>query len=61
MSKKNVLIKSFVERREFSYKQDNVALTFSLRVDNSHELRNFRLCLQEAINDIDDMLKNRKD
>ena len=57
---KNSLIKLIIDRKDFSYSQKGVSLKFNLRVDNSSELKNFRLCLEEAIKDIDEILKGMK-
>lgn len=60
MAKKSVLQKFVVERKEFSYQKDTASLKFTLRVDNSSELRDFRDCMIEAIKDIDELLKGMK-
>lgn len=57
---KNILTKSLVTRKEFSYIKDKVELKFTLRIDNSSELRPFKECLQEAIKDIDEILEGIK-
>lgn len=57
---KNILTKSLVTRKEFSYIKDKVELKFTLRIDNSSELRPFKECLQEAIKDIDEILEGMK-
>lgn len=57
---KNILTKSLVTRKEFSYIKDKVELKFTLRIDNSSELRPFKECLQEATKDIDEILEGIK-
>ena len=57
---KNSLIKLIIDRKDFSYSQKGVSLKFNLRVDNSSELKNFRLCLEEAIKDIDEIVKGMR-
>mgnify|MGYP001582944172 CR=1 FL=1 len=57
---KNILIKTITEKKEFSYKNGPCSLAFTLRVDNTSELRDFRSCLEAAMSDIDDLLKGRK-
>ncbi len=53
-------IKSIILRKEFSYTQKGVSLKFTLRVDNSSELRAFHSCLAEAKKDIEEILKGMK-
>lgn len=61
MAKKNASIsKSIVDRKDFLYAQNGVNLKFNLRVDNSSELKPFRSCLEEAIKDIDEILKEMR-
>ncbi len=60
MAKSSSLIKSLIRRQEFSYSQKGTNLNFSLRIDNSSELKNFKDCLGEAIKDIDIILKGMK-
>ena len=57
---KNSLIKLIIDRKDFSYSQKGVSLKFNLRVDNSSELKNFRSCLEEAIKDIDEIVKGMR-
>jgi soluble cytochrome b562 len=59
-TKKSILQKAFIERKEFSYRKDSAQLNFTLRTDNSSELRDFRECLAEAIKDIDEIIKEMK-
>ncbi len=60
MGKKNVFTKNIINRKEFSYNKDGCNLTFTLRIDNSSELKNFKVCLEEAIKDIDKILEGMK-
>lgn len=57
---KDSLVKIIIDRKDFSYEQKGVQLKFNLRVDNSSDLKSFRLCLEEAIKDIDEILKGMK-
>lgn len=58
MSKKFVsLDKKIVTKKEFSYTKGNCNLGFTLKVDTESELKDFRLCLEEGIKDIDEILK----
>ncbi len=59
MSKKS-LTKIITAKKEFSYKNGVCNLSFTLRVDNSSELKDFRACLDTAIKDIDEILKGMK-
>ena len=56
----NILVKTIIARKDFSYEQKGVSLKFNLRVDNSSELKNFRSCLEEAMKDIDEIVKGMK-
>jgi hypothetical protein len=60
MPKKNDLTKSFVPRRFFTYNKSGLPLNFNLRVDNSSELKPFKAILEEAVKDIDEILKGLK-
>lgn len=60
MATKSILVKSLIPRQEFSYTKDEVTLKFNLRVDNSSELKVFKSCLEEAIKDIDNVMKGMK-
>ena len=51
------LVKSIVSRKEFSYSKKGVELKFNLRTDNSSELKPFKECMEEAIKDIDNIVK----
>lgn len=59
-TKKSLLQKTVIERKEFSYQKDTASLRFTLRVDNSSEIRDFRECMLEAIKDMDETLKGMK-
>ena len=54
------LSKNIIERKEFNYKKNNTSLNFNLRVDNSSELKDFKLCLEEALKDVGLILKTIK-
>lgn len=55
--KKDSLTKSLISRKEFRYSKKGINLNFTLRTDNSSELKPFKDCLREAISDIDELLK----
>lgn len=57
---KDILKKTIVTRKDFSYEHKGVSLKFNLPIDNSSELNKFRSCLSEAIKDIDEILKGMK-
>lgn len=57
---KNIIVKTITEKKEFSYKNGVCNLSFTLRVDNSSELKGFRSCLEEAMKNIDEILKGMK-
>ncbi len=59
-SRKDSLVKSITARKDFSYTKKGCNLKFNLRVDNSSELRPFKICLEEAIKDIDEILKEMR-
>lgn len=48
--------KKNIYRKEFSYSMSGTSLTFTLRTDIKTELSNFRICLQEALKDVDEEL-----
>ena len=60
MAKADLITKSLIARKEFSYSKKGTTLNFTLRVDNSSELKSFKSCLEEAIKDIDEILKGMK-
>lgn len=57
---KNLLTKSIISRKEFSYTKKGCNLNFNLRVDNSEELKAFKECMEIAIKDIDEIMKGMK-
>ena len=60
MAKPSILIKSVTEKKDFSYSKGDVNLNFTLRVDNSSQLRPFLDILNEAKKDIEELLKGMK-
>ena len=60
MTDKKTLVKSVVSKKDFSFRKGKCSLNFILRTDNTSELRDFRSCLKEAMNDIDEILKTMK-
>ena len=54
------VIKSIIGRKDFSYSKKGVNLKFSLRVDNTSELKPFKSCLEQAIKDIEEILEGMK-
>lgn len=59
-NKKNIVIKENILRKEYSYSKNGVKLSFTLRIDNSSELRPFKDCLQEAVIDLTEQLEGMK-
>ena len=57
---KNILTKTLVTRKDFSYEKKGVNLKFSLPIDNTSELTSFKSCLEEAIKDINSILEGMK-
>jgi hypothetical protein len=57
---KDVLTKTIVDRKDFSYAQKGVSLKFNLQVNTSSELKPFKSCLEEAIKDIEKILEGMK-
>lgn len=55
MASKTILEKRLVTKREFSYRQKNVALNFTLNIDNAAEASSFLKCLKEAIKDVEEI------
>lgn len=47
-----------IENKTFSYSKNKVNLSFTLRIDQKQELKDFKDLLQEAIKDIDKELCN---
>ena len=60
MAKKNIVKKEIISRNNFSYEKNGAKLDFSLRIDRSDELRNFKDCMLQAVEDIDVILKGLK-
>lgn len=60
MPKNDTLTKSIISRKEFSYSVKGVSLNFTLRLDNSSELKPFQALLQEALKDITGILEGMK-
>lgn len=60
MSGKTFLKKdTSVINRKFSYTKGECSLNFTLRLDIKQELKDFRVCLQEAITDVDEELNKK--
>jgi hypothetical protein len=59
MSKDSV-VKTIIDRKDFSYAHKGVSLKFALPVDDSSSLRPFKSCLEEAIKDIEEILGGMK-
>ena len=57
---KSDLVSESITRKEFKYSKDGVSLSFSLRVDNSSELRPFRECLEKALVDVINQISEMK-
>lgn len=57
---KDLITKSIVSRQEFIYSKKGVKLSFTLRTDNSSELRPFKECMEEAIIDLEKIIKGLK-
>jgi hypothetical protein len=57
---KDSLTKLIIDRKDFSYIKGPSSLKFNLRIDNSSELKPFKSCLEEAIKDIDEILKGMR-
>lgn len=60
MAKEPAIVKTHVQKKDFSYTKGNVQLSFTLRVDNSSELRPFRDLLAEALKDVDEVVATLK-
>jgi len=54
------VIKSITGRKDFSYSKKGVDLKFSLRTDNTSELKPFKSCLEAAVKDIEEILEGMK-
>lgn len=55
-----ILTKTLVSKKDFTYKKGDCSLSFTLQIDNSSELRDFRDCLVQATEDIDEILEEMK-
>jgi hypothetical protein len=51
-AKSEQVVSNSVQRKEFSYSVGGVQLSFTLRVDNSSELRPFLKLLEKATTDV---------
>ena len=60
MAEKPTMEKSSVTKRDFDYRLNGVTLAFTLRIDNSSELRSFKTCMEQAIVDLDEIIKTLK-
>ena len=59
-NEKNLLIKSVISKKEFSYSKKGVSLNFNLRIDDTSELRAFKDCMTQAIKDLEEILEGMK-
>lgn len=57
---KDLITKNIINRKEFNYSKKGVNLSFTLRIDNSSELRPFKECMEEAVKDLDEIIKSLK-
>lgn len=57
---KDLIVKQLTKRQEFNYSKKGVQLNFTLRIDNSSELRPFKECMEEAVKDLDEIIKSLK-
>jgi len=55
--KKVLKVDTGVVNRTFSYKLDDVTLSFTLRIDVKKELKAFAEIMQTAIKDVDEQIK----
>ena len=61
MKKKEAgVVKNSIQRKEFSYSFEGTQLNFTLRVDNSSELRPFLRLLQSAVEEVTVEIGNLK-
>ena len=61
MAKKpEVIVKNSIQRKDFSYTLNETNLNFSLRVDNTSELRPFLRLLQTAVEEVEEEIKKLK-
>lgn len=54
------IITKITTKKDFSYTKETCSLNFTLNIDNSSELRDFRSCLIAATKDIDKILEGMK-
>jgi hypothetical protein len=55
-NKKDFIVKSTIERKTFEYTKGPVNLSFTLRTDNTSELKPWLECLEEAEKDVRELL-----
>ena len=60
MTKKGSLISSSSLKKDFSYSKGACSLRFTLAIDNSSEVRDFKAILEAAVRDMDEILKITK-
>jgi hypothetical protein len=60
MAKKSELIKKESNIKKFDYAKGEVSLNFTLTVDDSSRLRDFKVILEAALNDVTDQIKKLK-
>ncbi len=49
-----------ITSKSFRYEKGDCKLNFSLKIDDSTELENFKECLESAVKDIDEILEEKK-
>lgn len=54
------ILKSIIPKKTFNYSSGGINLNFYLRVDNSSEIHIFKRLLEEALKDLDLLLKEIK-
>lgn len=57
---RNLVKKEIINRKEFFYSKEGVKLNFTLNVNNSLEIKPFKECLEEAIRDLSEIIKDMK-
>lgn len=60
MNKKSIITKNIIENTVFAYQKDDITLNFTLRSDNSSNMRKFRDILKEATRDVELIIKGMK-
>lgn len=60
MAKKDTIVSTQIARKEFAFSKDNVNLSFTLRVDNTSELRTFSALLDAAKQAVELEISNLK-